>query len=192
MRWSGCLCALACATTMLGCIAGSGVERVYDGNVVEGRFVSGEAYAAFLRGAIADADGHAGEALRSYEEAAARQPRSAEMWTRIGELRCRQSPRDPSADAALSRAVAIDGGYAPAWAARATCALARGDTEAARVAARRAAMLDPGADDANALLARTSPGVASRAAGAARRAHGNRPQPCCGLGRARELGRSGG
>jgi hypothetical protein len=137
---------------------GAGVERVYDGDVVQGRFVGGEAYAAFLRGAIADADGHPDEALRGYEEAAARQPWSAEVWTRIGELRCRQSSRDPSADAALSRAVAIDGGYAPAWAARATCALARGDTETARVAARRAAMLDPAADDANALLARTSPG----------------------------------
>jgi hypothetical protein len=144
---------------MLGCVAGSGVQRVYDGDVVEGRFVSGEAYAAFLRGAIADADGDAGEALRSYEEAAGRQPWSAEIWTRIGAVRCRQSPRDPRAEAALSRAIAIDGGYAPAWAAKAACALARGDTEAAGVAARRATTLDPGADDANALLARTSPGI---------------------------------
>jgi Tfp pilus assembly protein PilF len=149
---------MACATMVLGCVAGSGVERVYDGDVVVGRFVGGEAYAAFLRGAIADADGHPDEALRGYEEAAARQPWSAEIWTRIGAVRCRQSTRDPQSEAALSRAIAIDGAYAPAWAARATCALARGDTEAARVAARRAATLDPGADDANALLARTSPG----------------------------------
>lgn len=149
--------ALACAAALLGCAAGSEVQRAYDGNVVEGRFVSGEAYAAFLRGAIADADGHADEALRDYEEAAARQPWSAEAWTRIATVRCRQFPWDPRADAALSRAFASDAGYAPAWAARATCALARGDTEVARTAARRATQLDPGADAANALLAHTSP-----------------------------------
>jgi Tfp pilus assembly protein PilF len=148
--------ALACATALVGCVAGTGVQRVYDGDVVLGRFVSAEAYAAFLRGAIADADGHLEEAIQAYEEAAARQPASTEVWTRLGDLRCRQAPRDPRAEGALSRALSLDDGYAPAWAARASCALARGDVEAARTAARRAADLDPTADGAHALLARTA------------------------------------
>jgi tetratricopeptide (TPR) repeat protein len=148
---------LACAT--LGCVAGTGVERVYDGDVVLGRYVSAEAYGAFLRGAIADADGHLDEALQAYEDSAARQPWSPEIWTRLGDVRCRRAPGDPEADAALSRAVALDGAYAPAWAARATCALSRGDVETARSAARHAAALDPGADGAQVMLARTAPGV---------------------------------
>jgi hypothetical protein len=154
----GRLGALACTATLFGCGAGAGVQRVYDGDVVVGRLVSSEAYGAFLRGAIADADGHAEEALQAYGEAAARQPSSPEIWTRLGDVRCRRAPRDPQAEVALSRAIAIDDGYAPAWAARASCALARGDVEMARVAARRAADLDPGADGAHMLLARTAPG----------------------------------
>jgi Tfp pilus assembly protein PilF len=154
----GSVGALACAATLVGCVAGTGVERVYDGDVVLGRFVSSEAYAAFLRGSIADAEGHLEEAVQAYEEAAARQPASTEVWTRLGDLRCRQSPRDPRAEAALSRALSLDDGYAPAWAARATCALARGDAPGARIAAKRAADLDPAADGAHALLARTASG----------------------------------
>jgi hypothetical protein len=148
--------ALAGAATLLGCVAGSGVQRVYDGDVILGRFVSSEAYAAYLRGAIAEAEGHADEAQRAYEEAAERQPSSPEVWTRLGELRCRIAPRDPRAEDALSRALALDGGYAPAWSARASCALSRGDVAVARAAASRATELDPAADGAHALLARTA------------------------------------
>jgi hypothetical protein len=156
--WSGRLGALACSATLLGCVAGAGVQRAYDGDVIVGRFVSADAYGAFLRGALADADGHAEDALQAYEQAAALQPWSPEVWTRLGDVRCRRAPRDPQAEAALSRAIAIDDGYAPAWAARASCALARGDVENTRVAARRAADLDPAADGAHVLLARTASG----------------------------------
>ena len=154
--WLVSLGMLAGGASLLGCVAGTGVQRVYDGDVIVGRFVSSEAYAAYLRGAIADAEGHADEAQRAYEEASERQPSSAEVWTRLGELRCRIAPRDPRADDALDRALALDGGYAPAWAARASCALSRGDVAAARAAARRATELDPAADGAHALLARTA------------------------------------
>ncbi len=150
--------ALAVAAPLSGCIRGGGVERVYDGDVIEGRFVGAEAYAAFLRGALADADGHAEEAATAYEEAAARQPASAEAWTRLGDVRCRHDPNDPRAQAALSHALSIDGEYAPAWAARASCALSRGDEGTARTAALRAAELDPAADASNALLARLAHG----------------------------------
>ncbi len=156
LRGFGSALALACAATLVGCLQGTGVERVYDGDVILGRFVSAEAYAAFLRGALADADGRIEEAIQAYEEAAARQPASAEIWTRLGDLRCRQAPRDPLGEGALSRALSLDDGYAPAWAARATCALARGDAPGARIAATHATDLDPTADGSHALLARTA------------------------------------
>ncbi|HEY8039143.1 MAG TPA: hypothetical protein VIF15_05085 [Polyangiaceae bacterium] len=143
----------------LGCGPALTVERAYDGTVVEGRFVDPEAYASFLRGAIAEAGGHPVDALAAYGEAARRDPSGPEPWARIGDVRCRADPRDRHADEALDHALELDPGYAPGWAMKARCALSRGDTPGARAAAARAASLDPGADGANVLLARTGSGV---------------------------------
>ncbi len=85
--------------------------------------------------------------------------RSPEAWTRVGAVRCALSPRDPKADEAFARALAIDGRYAGAWAAKARCASARRDDAATLDAARRAAELDPSADGANALLAHAGAAV---------------------------------
>jgi tetratricopeptide (TPR) repeat protein len=145
---------LLCAAALVGCVAPSGVERVYDGNLVVGRFVSAEAYAAFLRGALAEADGQTEQAMDAYEESLARQPWSPEVWSRVGDLRCRASPSDPRADDAFERALRLDTSYAPAWTARAACAQSRGDVSHARFYAQQAAGLDPSADDAQVLLAR--------------------------------------
>lgn len=147
---------LGAALAIGGCVPASRVERAYDGHVVEGAFVSPAAYAAFLRGVLAEAGGRVAEALEAYHEAARRAPASPEVWTRIGELRCRVSPRDPDASRSLSRALSLDPDYAPAWSASAACAAAGGDVAAARTSAERAAALDPRADGAQVMLARAS------------------------------------
>jgi hypothetical protein len=149
---------VVCAPTVTvsACARAPTVERVYDGHVVDGRFIAPEGYAAFLRGASADAGGDLKGSLASYAEAIRIDERAPEIWTRIGDVRCRLDPRDQQADAGFARALALDAAYARAWAAKARCALSRNDVESARAAARRAAQLDPEADTANALLARTA------------------------------------
>jgi tetratricopeptide (TPR) repeat protein len=160
-----------------GCAHGSSVERAYGGDVIEGRYVPSRAYAAFLRGAIAEAEGRSTEALGAYLDAAHRDPASPEPWTRMAQLRCANDalggpgaqpgagpggePGDRRESATLgdedvAHALKLDAGYAPAWAARAACAHARGDAPGERAAAARAAQLDPQADSANILLARAA------------------------------------
>jgi hypothetical protein len=145
----------ACAS---GCGGRLMVDRAYGGNVVHGRYVEPEAYAAFLRGAMAQASGDTREALAAYGDAARLDPDSPEIWTRIAEVRCRADPRDATAEGELAHALEIEPTYARAWAVRAKCATARGDEAAARVAAERASALDPSADAANVALARSPVG----------------------------------
>jgi hypothetical protein len=150
---------VACGGALVGCLHPGVVERAYEGDVIEGRYVSPEAYAAFLRGAIAAAEGHTADAVASYEEAARRDPASPEPWTRIAEVRCAADARgqaDP-AERAIAHALHLDPGYARAWAARAACAEGRGDAAAQRAAAERASALDPDGDGANAMLAASQP-----------------------------------
>ena len=161
MRGSGGLVALAlAAATALGCGGAATVERGYGGVVVEGRYVAPEAYAAFLRGAIAEADGHAAEAVEAYEEAARRDRSSPEPWARLAELACRARGWDGPAAADVEHALGLDPGYAPAWEVRARCLLAGGRQVEAAAAAARAAALDPSADGANVLVARLGAGPA--------------------------------
>ncbi len=152
----------AAALALAGCAATPAVDRMYGGRVVAGRYVGPEAYAAFLRGAIAEAAGDAGAALVAYEEAARLDREGPEVWARIAAVRCAADPRDARADDAFARAFAADATYAPAWEAKARCALSRGDERGAAAAARRAAELDPTADGANVLVARAvAPGGAT-------------------------------
>jgi tetratricopeptide (TPR) repeat protein len=145
---------VGCLLIAASCGGGPLVERAYDGHVVEGRPIEPDAYAAFLSGAVAEAGQEGREALVWYERAARLDPRGPEIWTRIGAVRCGLDPRDPHADEGFARALAIDPGYAGAWAAEARCASVRNDARAVLDAARRAAELDPSADGANALLSR--------------------------------------
>jgi tetratricopeptide (TPR) repeat protein len=152
-------------STELGCVHPSVVERAYGGDVVAGHYVSPEAYAAFLRGAIAQAENHPEEALKAYTEAAERDPASPEPWTRMAEVWC--SPAEggaAKADQALAHALALDAGYAPAWAVKAACAAARSDAVGEEAAAARAAQLDPQGDGANILLARAAGNAGPEAA----------------------------
>jgi Tfp pilus assembly protein PilF len=159
--------AVALAALMISCANGGAVERAYDGHVIEGRYVRPEAYAAFQRGAMAEASRDAKQALAAYSEAVRIDPRGVEIWTRMGDLRCRGDVRDAQADASFARALHVEATYAPVWAAKARCALARGDVAGARVAALRAAELDPLADGANVLLASTAASTENRATRAA-------------------------
>jgi hypothetical protein len=141
-----------------GCAHPWVVQRAYDGDTVEGRYVAPEAYAAFLRGAIAEAEHRPADALLAYGEAAKRDSASPEPWTRVAEVRCATggSADVTRGERAIEHALALDPGYAPAWAAKAACAAARGDAGTAHSAAGRAAELDPRGDGANILLARSS------------------------------------
>ena len=85
---------LAMALAIAGC-AEPGVTRVVEGRPTEGRFISTAAYALFARGAAAEANGALVPALRAFEMAAAEDPGSPEIWTRLGALRCLIEPPGP-------------------------------------------------------------------------------------------------
>lgn len=148
--------ALAMGAAIAGCGFSPTVTRDYGGRLVQGRYIDPEAYAAFLRGSIAEASGQTADALAAYADAARIDPGSVEAWTRIAAVRCAAAPSDPLVDDALARAFAIDARFAPAWAVKATCALGRRDGAGAREAAAEAAALDPDQDAANVLLADTA------------------------------------
>ena len=145
--------ALVAAVGVAGCVHEPPVERAYGDHSVDGRHVEPGAYAAFLRGVLAEAAGDTKGALASYAQAADLDPDALEVWTHLGALRCAAVRSDSRADQAFARALALDPDSGRAWAAKAQCALSRGDEATARVAAARAAALDPGADEANVLLA---------------------------------------
>ncbi len=126
----------------VGACGGGQVVRVHDGVEVRGRFISDLAYAAYARGAEHEAREQFVAGLDQYLEAAARDPRSVEVWTRIAALRCRLKRYDGAAEA-FAEAERLDEGYEPVWHERALCAERRGDPSEATAAAARAVELDP-------------------------------------------------
>jgi hypothetical protein len=91
-----------------GCTHRVTVDREYDARVVEGRFIEPEAYAAFLRGAIAEASGDSKEALAAYARAERVDPGGPEIVQRIDAVRCAGNPNDATADEARARAIGPD------------------------------------------------------------------------------------
>jgi len=78
--------ALALGASPLACGASSdSVTRLVDGRTVVGPFVPGDAYAAFLRGAIAEEQGRLGEALAAYDQVLAIDPTDPEPWARAAD-----------------------------------------------------------------------------------------------------------
>lgn len=141
---AGALLALATAGAVLaGCASGEKVVRVVDGRPVAGEFVPSDAYASYLRAAIADAAGDLDGAVEGFAVSAALGPQDPEPLARLGDARCRRDPRDPRSEEAFARALALDGAYGPALEARARCAAARGDKEVAILEAREAVRADP-------------------------------------------------
>ncbi len=144
----------ALAFFALGCGSNYSVTRIVDGHVEEGRFIEPNAYAAYLRGAIAEAHGDYGVALGEYQNASKIDPADPEIWTRIGEARCLVNPRDLQARVAIREALIRDEDYAPAWEARAACEIARDvDPVDVEMSAARGAELDPKSTRAQTLLA---------------------------------------
>ncbi|HSO40943.1 MAG TPA: hypothetical protein VLT33_50800 [Labilithrix sp.] len=138
-----CVLVTAAATALLACGSEPRVARVYDGRLVEGRYVSPEAYGAFLRGVLAEESGDLKGALGAYAQALDEDEDDPEISTRIGEARCKLDPKDPEIDKAFRRALALDATSASALAARSRCATARGNTAEAAELARSAAAQDP-------------------------------------------------
>jgi tetratricopeptide (TPR) repeat protein len=131
-----------------GCASSSAVTRSVRGRLVRGRFVTDDAYAAYLRGALLEAQGKREAALSAYTEGARHDPNSPELLTKIGALICDRQDVGGAASgekpgAAFERAAAIDPGYEEAWTERARCFLKRGQLTDAAQAARVAVSLDP-------------------------------------------------
>lgn len=151
--------ALVAATFALaGCGAEPRVVRVYDGRIVEGRYVSPEAYAAFLRGVLAEESGDLKAAVAAYAIAVLDDEDDPVLMSRIGEARCKLDPKDAGADRAFDAALKRDPTSASALAAKGRCSLARGRTDEAIDLARRAAAADPNSVGLEALLVRAEAG----------------------------------
>jgi Tfp pilus assembly protein PilF len=145
--------ALLLATTSGCAVFGSEtVTRKVHGKLEDGRFVSQTAYLAYARGALAESAHQLDVAERDYLEAARADGASADVWTRVGAVRCAEHEAAASA-AAFARAESIDSTYAPLWSERATCAMANGDLASARQNALRSLALDPSHDETTLLLA---------------------------------------
>jgi hypothetical protein len=135
--------AAVCAA-LAGCASEPRVVRVYDGRIVVGRYVHPEAYAAFLRGALAEAGGDLKGAVVAYGQAADADDEDPEIFARLGEVRCKLDPKDGNADRDFGRSLKLDPAYAGALAASSRCASARGRASEALELARRATAQDPG------------------------------------------------
>lgn len=153
-RRAGFASVAVAAALSLGCVGRGVVDRVYGGTVVRGWYIPPEAYAAFLRAAIAEADGRTTEAIVGYADAARLDPVSPEPWTRMADLTCRAGGRPDDALAELEHAQKLDPAYAPAWEVQARCLLSVGRTAEAEAARARLAALDPRAGGESVLLSR--------------------------------------
>jgi tetratricopeptide (TPR) repeat protein len=140
------------AAALLALLGASGcgdpkVIRVVDGTRVEGRFIPYEAYARYGRAAEAEARGDLDLALALYDRAAESDPDSAEIWTRLGAVRCAIVGKHAPAEDAFERAEDIDPAYEPLWRERARCAAADGRLREAIGYADQALALDPNRDE---------------------------------------------
>lgn len=148
----------ALGSGVVACGAEARVVRVYDGRIVEGRYVSPEAYAAFLRGVLAEESGDLKAAVAAYAVAVDEDEDDPEIMGRIGEARCKLDPKDALADRAFDVALKRDPASASALAAKGRCALARGRTDVALELARRASAQDPSNVRLDALVVRAEAG----------------------------------
>jgi len=163
-----------------GCVRDPRVVRVYDGKVMVERFVPPDAYAAFLRGVLAEEGGDLRSALAAYTEIADDDD-DPEVWSRIGGVLCRLEPKSAEVDRAFARATKADPASASALAAAGRCATLRGRHQEAAELARRAAAQDPTNVGLEAQVIRASaarsdapdPAMRERAV-ASTRAHGER------------------
>lgn len=144
MRSLGHAAAIWCGWILTGCalFEPAPVTRQVHGQLYEGPFIAPEAYAAYLRGALAEETQRYDEAETAFLEVTRSYGESAEAWTRLGAVRCnRPVPRVRSAWDAFARAVEADATFAPALVERARCARRLGDWRRAWADATHAARL---------------------------------------------------
>lgn len=149
---------VAALAVVAGCGSSRGITRVVDDVTEDGRSIEPEAYAAYLRGALAEEDGRVDEALAAYDAAAKADVADVDIRVRRARILCARSPRD--AEAEIARALAEDPRYAPAHAARAACLARAGAATAAAGAADKARAFDPHRGDYEWTLPSSSDGDA--------------------------------
>jgi tetratricopeptide (TPR) repeat protein len=123
--------------------------RVSEGRTIDDRWISPEAYSAFLEGTLYEARGDLKNAELAYEQALTEDPGSAEAWGRLGAVRCKTDPQ--GAAAAFEKARSLAPEIAGPWRARAECELETDRVEDATRSAFRAVTLTPN-DIASTLL----------------------------------------
>jgi len=142
----------------VSCVSGAGgVTRMVDGVRYEGRFINPEAYAAYLLGVEHEARGEYKEALGAYLEAHTEDPDSAEVWARIGAVRCFSSEASAgpaAARAAFERGQQLDPAYYGSYLERGRCAERAKDFSSALTDAMAAVARRPQDEPANLLVAR--------------------------------------
>lgn len=150
--------ALVCSLLTNACAFGPGrVTRVADGVPYEGRYVPAEAYAAYARGAVAEAQGDRRGALHAYEEALSEDGNAAEVLVRLGALQCelagsRVDRHARVARSRLSLATRLQPELSSAWFETARCEARLREPREALTAALEAAKLDPGSTRATLLV----------------------------------------
>ncbi len=140
------LAAALCAAALFAGCERPRVVRSAAGELVLGRFIAPQAYEAYARATLAEAEGRLPQAADAFRAAAVLDPDGPEPWTRLGAVLCLQD--DPrAADEAFAAALEADPSFAPAYKERARCALGRRDAAGALAAAELALVLDPEDED---------------------------------------------
>jgi tetratricopeptide (TPR) repeat protein len=135
-----------------GCLKGPSVAREVDGRAIDDRWIAPEAYAAYTEGVLLEESGDLRNAALAYERAL-EEDGAAEIWARLGAVRCLVDAR--SSDKAFGRARSKAPELFDVWLADAACALERGDTARAQVSAFRAAALAPDRVDVSLVVVAT-------------------------------------
>jgi hypothetical protein len=148
---AGALALVACARQP--------VVRVVQGERVEDRAIASEAYAAYLRGSLAESAGDWARARAEYRRVLSWDDASVEARARLGRVECRATGRADALEAAVSFAP----GAELAWLELARCHLAQGRYGLARHAAERAVMIAPDHDGASLVLAESWARLGDRA-----------------------------
>lgn len=140
---NGCRLAVVLALSLVACLPETRVARVYDGKLHHERYITPDAYAAFMRGVLAEEAGDLKGAVSAYTKAADDDDDDPEVWTRLGEAHCKLDPKGDGADRAFTKALKLDPTYAGALAGKARCALLRNKPDEAAAAAAAASAEDP-------------------------------------------------
>lgn len=155
--------AVAAAAASAACGAMPPVPRVVDGAVRVGIDVSPEAYAAFLRGTLAERDGRKPDAVAAYEDALDAAHDEPLLLARLAAARCAVDPDDARADRLLARAVKLDPSSGPVAEGIARCASGRKNAEATRKAAEQIVRAEPFSARLERLRVEVSPVAAASA-----------------------------